>query len=322
MDLSVIIPARNEKYLPNTVADVLQHAEADTEVIAVLDGCRADLPSHPRVKVMHFPSPIGQRATLNRAAHASTAKYIMKLDAHCGLDQGFDRKLLAPYENGTLSPDTTSVPRMHHFHVFDWLCSGCGRRYYQANHPGSCHTCASTSFTEALVWKRRPEPGKKHDFYCFDHEMHFQYWYKYHRREAAKGDIVDLMSNIGACFLLPRDRFLALGGMDEAHGFWGQYGTEISCKSWLSGGRLVANKTTWFAHFFRVGTLRFPYSISGDAQQRARAYSRDLWLNNKWSGQKLPLSWLIEKFAPVKYWHDPVGAEALDYVNRKGKEWK
>ena len=89
----------------------------------------------------------------------------------------------------------------------------------------------------------------------------------------------------------------------------------------IVGGRLVANKRTWFAHFFRVGKLRFPYSLSGNAQERAKQYSRDLWLNNRWPGQVRPLSWLVEKFLPAKYWHDPVGADALAYINEKGKSW-
>jgi len=44
-------------------------------------------------------------------------------------------------------------------------------------------------------------------------------------------------------------KVLELEGLDERHGFWGQFGTEISCKSWLSGGRQVVNKKTWFAIF-------------------------------------------------------------------------
>jgi len=110
--------------------------------------------------------------------------------------------------------------------------------------------------------------------------------------------------------MLKRDRFWELGGCDEAHGSWGQFGTEWACKTWLSGGRLITSKRTWFAHMFRTGNFRgsgwlggsFPYPISGDAQEYAKRYSRDLWLNNKWPGAKHKLSWLIKKFWPVPGW--------------------
>ena len=37
-DLSILIPARNEVFLEQTIKNILENAEADTEVIAVLDG--------------------------------------------------------------------------------------------------------------------------------------------------------------------------------------------------------------------------------------------------------------------------------------------
>ena len=37
-DLSILIPARNEQFLKRTIDDILENIEADTEIIAVLDG--------------------------------------------------------------------------------------------------------------------------------------------------------------------------------------------------------------------------------------------------------------------------------------------
>ena len=92
--------------------------------------------------------------------------------------------------------------------------------------------------------------------------------------------------------------------MDEAHGSWGQMGTEIACKAWLSGGRLVCNKRTWFAHLFRTqgGDFGFPYPNPGSAQEVARKHSRDLWRNNRWPGQVYPLGWLLRRFWPIPEW--------------------
>ena len=37
-DLSILIPARNEMFLKNTIEDIFTNIEGKTEVIAILDG--------------------------------------------------------------------------------------------------------------------------------------------------------------------------------------------------------------------------------------------------------------------------------------------
>lgn len=289
--------------MARTANDVLDHAELDTEVIAVLDGDwpAPAIPDRKNLVVVHYPESIGQRAATNAAARLARGAFVMKLDAHCSVDQGFDRKLADPYRTGELTPDTTTIPRMYNLHAFDWVCEGCGKHYYQADPVPAC-ACDSTRFHIEDVWQ--PRLHKRNDFARFDHTMHFQYWRKYDKRPEAQGEIAEVMSSVGACFFMPRQRFFDLDGLDEAHGSWGQFGTEIACKSWLSGGRQVVNKRTWFAHFFRVGKLSFPYPLSGEAQERAREYSRNLWLSDRWPKATRKLSWLVEKFAPVPGWHD------------------
>src|SRR3990167_7673261 len=95
-DLSILIPARNEEFLSKTIEDIIANAEADTEVIAVLDGAWVNPPivQHPRVNIIYLPISIGQRAATNLACRLSSAKYIMKVDAHCSFDKGFDKKLI------------------------------------------------------------------------------------------------------------------------------------------------------------------------------------------------------------------------------------
>jgi len=255
--------------------------------------------------VVHHNISIGQRAATNEGARLSKAKYIMKLDAHCAVDEGFDVKLMAPYEDGRLGRDVTTVPRMYNLHAFDWMCSECGNRTYQGPTPTKCEKCDNaTQFERAMVWK--PRLSRRSDFARFDNTMHFQYWHAYEKRPESKGDIADLLCHVGAGWFLMRDRYWELGGMDERHGSWGQMGVEVSAKAWLSGGRQVVNKNTWYAHMFRTqgGDFGFPYEISGSAQEAARKHSRWLWLEGCWEGTKRPLSWLIHKFAPVPDWED------------------
>lgn len=289
-------------FLGRTMDNILANSEADTEIIAVLDGYWPDPPinDNPRVTLIHHTTPVGQRGAVNEGARLSTAKYIMKLDAHSAVDKGFDVKLMANCEK-----DWTVIPRMYNLHGFDWKCNACGNRTYQGPKPDKCTVCnKNKGFEMVIVWQ--PRLKRRTDFARFDKELRFQYWSHYERRPESRGDIADVMSSVGACFFMHRERFLELDGMDEAHGFWGQFGTEIACKSWLSGGRQVVNKKTWFSHMFRTkqgSEWGFPYPISGNQQERARAYSKDLWFNNKWPKAKLPLQWIVDKFTPVPDWN-------------------
>jgi len=298
-DLSVLIPARQEQFLARTIQDILANIQADTEIVAVLDGSWADppIPDHERVTLIYHPESIGQRAATNEAARLAKGRYVMKCDAHCAFAPGFDAVLIQDGE--TLGKDVTQIARMYNLHAFDWICDDCGERTYQG--PKKCPKCGSTNETMDIVWK--PRLNRRTDFARFDHETHFQYWSSYEKRPEAKGDIADVMCCVGACWFMHKDRFWELGGMDEAHGSWGQMGVELACKSWLSGGRQVVNKKTWFSHLFRTQPgFGFPYPISYEAQERARIYSRNLWLGNAWPKAIHPLDWLIEKFAPVPDW--------------------
>jgi hypothetical protein len=134
----------------------------------------------------------------------------------------------------------------------------------------------------------------------FDAGMKFGYWRAFKNRPEGKGPLVPSLGALGACFFMEKDRFWELGGLDEGHGGWGQFGTEMSCKAWLSGGQQLICTKTWFAHMFRTGHgFGFPYKITGKQTRHARRHSQDLWLNDKWPGAKHRLSWLINKFAPV-----------------------
>jgi len=316
-DLSVLIPARNEMFLRHTVEDVLSALRADTEIIAVLDGAwpAEPIPDDPRLTLIHHSESHGQRAATNEAARYSQARFVMKLDAHCRVAEGFDVELLRSAKE--LGSDVTQVPAMYNLHVFDWVCKGakCGWRGYQGPTQQSCPKCggAWADFVEReLIWK--PRKNRLTTAWRFDRDLHFQYWTDWQKTTEGRREISDTMSCLGACWFMSRDRFWRLGGLDERHGSWGQMGTEIACKSWLSGGRMVTNKRTWFSHLFRTqgGDFGFPYPLSGREIEQARSYSHDLWFPagdaqrfGLWAGQSRPLQWLLDRFAPVPGWEVP-----------------
>jgi glycosyltransferase involved in cell wall biosynthesis len=291
-ELSILIPARNEIFLNRTLDDILSHIEGDTEIIVILDGqwSTEPIPDHPRVTLVYHPVSIGQRAATNEAARLSRSKYLMKVDAHCAFDQGFDVKMMADMQD-----DVTMVPVMRNLHAFDWVCEQGHRRYQSPS--GPCKECGSPTHMD-IVWN--PKRNPQSTAYRFDKDLHFQYWTEYKKQQ--QGDLVESMSIQGSCFLLTRQKYFELNICDERHGSWGQQGTEVACKTWLSGGRVLVNKRTWYAHLFRTqgGDFGFPYPNPGI--EKARQYSRDLWLNNKWDKAVHPLEWLIEKFAPVPDW--------------------
>jgi len=311
MDLSVLIPARNEMFLRNTVDNILSKIEGDTEIIVVADGNWPDPPilDNPKVRIIHHSESIGQRAATNEAARLSRAKFIMKCDAHCAFDQGFDVKLM-----GDCEYDWTVVPRMYNLHVFNWKCNNCGNETYQGPTPTNCQKCnTQATFERVIYWREKRNPTS--DFFRFDSELKFQYWGAFRDRPEAKADLAPTMSLIGACWFIHRERFWDLDGLDEKHGSWGQMGTEIACKSWLSGGALMVNKKTWFAHLFRTqgGDFGFPYPCNAIP---ARKYSKKLWLENKWPKAKHDLNWLLDKFGPVPGWEEKAKITVNDIMDK------
>ena len=302
-ELSVLIPARHEQWLGDTVADVLAHSGPSTEVIVILDGAwpEAPLPQDPRLHVVYLPESIGQRACTNLGARLSQADYICKLDAHCAVAEGWDRALLDAAAE--LGPTVTQVPKQYRLHVYNQVCDVCGTVFDQAPDRDAC-TCGGALHHER-VWQRRE--GGSSSNWVIDGDLHFQYA----SDKTQVGDYPEVMSILGACLFVHRESFLALGGFDESIGSWGQYGQEWACKVWLSGGRVVCNRRTWYAHFFRVGGIGFPYPIKASDQDAARDKARAYWRANAWPLQRQPLRWLVDRFQPRGWTPEQIAALPL-----------
>ncbi|NLE59865.1 MAG: glycosyltransferase family 2 protein [Planctomycetes bacterium] len=320
-DLSILIPARREMFLNRTIQDILDHAQGDTEVIAVIDGEERLEPEHTfrggpepewrgqvtkqddvtilrqgtvLARVVRLEQAIGQRAATNFACRMSDAKYVMKVDAHCSFDQGFDVKLLAGMQD-----DWTVVSIMRNLHAFDWVCPSGHRRYQGPS--GPCAICGEPTMMD-VVWRAKHSPQSK--AYCFDAEPHFQYFAEFSKRPEGEGPLSETMSLQGSCWLLTRERYWALDISDEAFGSWGSQGIEVSVKTWLSGGRCMVNHNTWYSHLFRTqgSDFSFPYPISGNQVSHAKEQARKLFFESQWPGAVRPLSWLVERFWPVPGW--------------------
>lgn len=312
VELSILIPARNEQFLTLTVANVLAAAETEPEIVVALDGYWPvpALPVHPRVTVLHFPVALGQRAATNRAAQVAAGRYVMKADAHCWFAPGFDRTLLAD-----IQPDWTIVPTMTNLHAFDWVCPQGHHRYQGPSGPCLVEGCGQPTVQE-LVWKPRAHSPHSHS-YTFDTEPHFRYFKEFEKRPEGRGDrnggLTETMSLQGSCFMLSRQRYFDLNICDESFGSWGSQGIEVAVKSWLSGGRVMCSWKTEYAHLFRTkgGDFGFPYWLPRQQVEFAKSTARELFFRNRWPGQVRPLSWLIEKFWPLTPWWTDEDLQAL-----------
>ena len=306
--LSILIPARNEIFLARTIQDITENIEDDTEVIAVLDGAWADppIPQHDRVNVIYLPESIGQRAATNLACRLSKAKYVMKVDAHCSFDKGFDRKMLEGFTK--TGDDVTMVPVMRNLWAFDWKCYSCGWKKYQSPTPDKCPDCGSKKIRRKMMWvgKERPQSTS----YCFDSEPHFQYFNEYTKTDEYKKDketgFTKTMSLQGSCWMATRENYWKWELSDEKAGSWGNQGIEVALATWLSGGQVLVNTNCWYSHMFRTqgGDFSFPYEQKGREVMKTKNYIKDKFWNMKHPKQIHSVKWLLEKFAPVKGWSD------------------
>jgi glycosyltransferase involved in cell wall biosynthesis len=272
---SIIIPSRNEEYLVQTVENILKRAEGEIEILVVLDGPPEDpgLPKDGRIKTIYRPEPLGMRNAINTAAKEATGDYLLKCDAHVCFDQGFDVKLAKDCEK-----DWTVVPRRYAI--------------------------------DKRTWDRLPNLDWYNDFQYISRPDDPKYsfkgveWPEYGVRVKGK-KICDLMTSQGSCWFMFRERFFELGGLDEEnYGSMGAEAQEICLKSWLSGGKYMLNRNTWYCHKKkRESVAHRGYRKPVGQWRKSRAYAIDCWTNNKWKGQKRDFMWLIEKFKPVPGWH-------------------
>ena len=115
--VSVIIPSRNEQFLPQTVEDVITKARGEVQVIVVLEGYWPDpiLPNYPNLVIIHHGKARGLRGAVNSAAKVASGEYLMKIDAHCLFAEGYDEALKADCE-----PNWVVAPRRYSLDAEKW----------------------------------------------------------------------------------------------------------------------------------------------------------------------------------------------------------
>jgi|TARA_Y100000034_G_scaffold19875_1_gene22599 glycosyltransferase involved in cell wall biosynthesis len=279
--VSIVIPSRKERFLKKTIQDLLAKAHDSIEIIAVLDGYwpeKEEIVEDPIVSYIHRGWPRGMRSGINSGVAVSKGEYIMKLDGHCMLDTGFDVKLKTDCKDKWVV-----IPRRKRLDVEKWDIQDVGKPDIDYNYLSFPNDPADFGgaglngriWTEKII-KRRDIPK-----YEIDDEMSFQ----------------------GSCWFMKRKTFDWLELMDEeTYGtFWNE-AQEIGLKTWLSGGRVVRNKKTWYAHLHKGKKYGRGYNLD-EKQLRKGATAVNRWMvDYKWHKQIHPFEWLIEKFMPVPTW--------------------
>lgn len=286
--VSIIIPSRNERFLRPTVEDVLRRATGDIEVIVIDDGCALPvLPVDPRLRVMHTETPRGMRAGINAAAQIATGRYLLKLDAHCSLSEGFDEVLQADCD-----ADWVVIPRRDRLDPINWCRQETGK-------PPIDH--------HYLNWPLH----KPDDPNC---GLHGSIW---PARSTARQNIPidDEMTTQGSCWFTPREYFLRrMWPLDQAHyGNITHEAQEITLKCWLSGGRVVVNKQATYLHLHKGKTYGRGYPLGSGEHARSTAYCADYWMHDRWPAAIHQLSWLIQKFWPVPTWPSDIAQAFAHY---------
>jgi len=291
--LSVIIPARNEKYLQNTIDDLILKAVEPIEIIVILDGYWPDpaITDHPAVTIIHHTDAMGMRPSINEGARAASGQYLMKCDAHCCFGPGFDKIL-----KDNCKPDWTMVPRRYNLDI-----------------------------------KKYDRGDKIFDFQYISHPSDKKYplrgndWPEYANRVMGRKN-VDLMTSQGSCWFMYKQRFFDLGCLDDInYGTMGREAQETCLKAWLSGGKYILCRKTWYAHWKKGATKGHPeratYKKPMKEWRKSSSFLIKQFYNElpKWEHQTRSLEWLIKKFKPVPTWHDLDASLASRYIREKFK---
>lgn len=298
--VSVVIPARNERFLKPTILDVLKNAKGDIEVIAVLDGYwpdKSEIVEDKRVRYLHKGTSEGMRLAINSAVAIARGEYILKLDGHCMVDKGFDVKLVADCK-----PNWMVIPRRKRL--------------------------------DAEKWEVQPQPPSKPDV---DYEylsypddpadwggpgLNGRIWTE---KILEKQNILldDTCAAQGSAWFMPRQLFIDLKLLDHENWgpFWSENQEQVFSVVLRGGGEVKVNKKTWYAHLHKGKKYGRGYRLEESALVKGRTQAMRFFKGEKvWEDQKYPLSYLIEKFMPMPTWD----AEKLEQLKERERKygWK
>jgi glycosyltransferase involved in cell wall biosynthesis len=240
--LSIIIPSYKDPLLQKTVDSLLANAEGDIEIIAVLDGYwpEPSLGGDKRLRILHLGKNQGMRGAINAGVAISKGEYIMKTDGHCQFGKGFDKILLEKIEDNWVV-----VPRRYYLDTEKWE-----------------------------VMNVRPVDYQKFIYHQPTNRITAQEWIN--REKERENILID--ENIifqGSCWLMSRKHWdnVIKRLEDENYGPIAHESVEIAMKTFTSGGKVMVNKKTWYAHQHR----KFGSSSGLESRRKGYDYTFEHW---------------------------------------------
>lgn len=233
--VSVIIPSRNERFLDQTIFDLQKKFNGDYEIIVTLDGAWAQ--PIEGVKYIYNKESKGMRTAINQAVAQASGKYIMKLDAHCIVDEGIDEKLKAAHQDNWVQ-----VPRRKRYDPYKWELTN-------TDQPDIDYMFVGTGYRGHKDNDKNRDP------------------------ELKKKLLDDIEVFQGSCYFMTKDLFNKLGLLDDINfGKMGSEALEIALKCRHAGGRVIVNKNTWYAH----AHINPKYAGGSQERIKSRAYIKIL----------------------------------------------
>lgn len=274
MKLTAIVPARNERFLNQTLRELLDKSTGEIEVYAVLDGYWPDeILTDPRLHYLHVAPARGMRNAINSAAALAKGEYLLKCDAHCLFAEGFDEVLAADCADNWIV-----IPRRYSLDAEHWQPAD--KEPVDAMHYFWPYAHPDDLGLHGRPWRERAR--ERRDI-LLDEDVTFQ----------------------GSCWFMAKSHWDRLGGLDERgyETFMGEP-QELGFKTQLGAweGQIMRNKKTWYAHLHKGKQYGRMYSFSGSERTRGNAYSFNFWWRDCWTERKHDLAWLIEKFPPMPGW--------------------
>jgi len=214
-------------------------------------------------------------------AQIATGQYVLKLDAHCSLAEGYDDILLREAR-----PKRLQVLSRYQLKASEWRRGHGPSQYLYMTYPWLCDSSYGCGM-HSTKWLG--DDGLQGDYFKRERDL--------------RGLSVDeVMTFQGSMWFIERDYFVALGGIEREY-ILHQEATTIGMKVWLSGGECVVNKDSWYAHLFK-GKRFGGFRLNKGNINALNRVAAERWMNDQWDSpmRVRDMRWYVEHFWPIPGW--------------------